>query len=62
MINGQRVLTFALDDPEVIKEIPHFQKKQFFFKNPKLFFQNIKIDGILTLIAVEIDGTFDGTP
>ena len=60
MINGQRLLNFALGDPETVKMFPLFQKTIFL---PKSFFlQNIKIDGIFTLIEVEIEGTFVGTP
>ena len=61
MINGQKLLNFALGDTEELKRIPLFQKTIFLQKS-KFFLQTINIDGILTLIAVEIEGTFEGTP
>ena len=52
------LLNFALGDPEKVKVIPLFLK-MIFLQEWSHFLQKIKIDGILTLIAVYIEGTFE---
>ena len=61
MINGQRLLNFAQGDPEKVKMFPLFQKTVFLQKS-YYFLQNIKIDGIFTLIEVKTEDTFERTP
>ena len=61
MINGQSLLNFAQGDPEKLKMFPLFQKTVFLQKF-YYFLQNIKIDGIFTLIEVKTEDTFERTP
>ena len=59
--NRPVTVKFALGDPEEVKLNPLVQKKKFLQKI-LTFLQYNKTDGILTLIEVEIEGTFEGTP
>ena len=55
------LLNFALGELEDVKNIPHL-KKTVFLQKSYTSLQNIEIDQIFTLIEVEIEGTFQGTP
>ena len=59
MVNGQRLRNFALGDQEKIKMNSLFQKTIFLQKSSH-FLQNLKIDGIFTLYAIQIVGTVEG--